>query len=118
MTTGYEWARERTTAALRAEMTGLRRYANKRDASEPDIVEIFERCGATVQRFDKPFDLLVGYMGVTHIVECKTPGTAYGKKLGDGQQAWADAWRGSQVHVVRSVDDALELLNQWRTGLA
>ena len=95
---------------------GLRRYANKRDASEPIIVEIFQRCGATVERLDRPVDLLVGYLGVTHLVEVKTPGTQYGKKLGDGQQAWADAWRGSQVHVVRSADDAISLLNQWRMG--
>lgn len=39
---------------------GLHSYANQRDRNEKPIVEVFERCGASVWRADTPCDLIVG----------------------------------------------------------
>jgi Holliday junction resolvase len=91
----------------------LRRYANRRDASEKPIVDLLEKTGCSVVRLDKPVDLLVGYRGVTHLVEVKTGGTHYGKKLNANQSDFADGWRGSPVVVMRTADDALRILTEW-----
>ena len=38
----------------------LHRYAAKRDANEPEIVEALRKAGAVVWPLPRPFDLLVG----------------------------------------------------------
>lgn len=82
----------------------------KRDASEAGIVAALRAAGASVIRMDTPVDLLIGYRGQTHLAEAKTPGTSYGKGLKASQQAFADAWRGGPVIILRSAEDALALL--------
>jgi len=82
----------------------------KRDASEAAIVEALRTAGASVIRMDTPVDLLIGYRGVTHMAEVKTPGTAYGRQLKPSQKQFAETWRGSPVIILRTVDDALQLL--------
>lgn len=89
--------------------TGLRAYANKRDASEAAIVEVLRKAGCSVIRMDKPVDLLVGFRGGTFLVEVKT-----GKgKLNEGQSEFIRQWRGAPVFVVRDTDGALETLKMW-----
>lgn len=88
----------------------MRRYGNKRDASEPGIVAALEQLGASVERMDKPVDLLIGFRRVTVLAECKTPGTQYGKRLNQNQQGFADRWRGSPIVVLHSPDDAIRLI--------
>jgi len=39
---------------------GLHSHANQRDRNEKPIVEVFERCGASVWKVDTPCDLIVG----------------------------------------------------------
>jgi hypothetical protein len=51
----------------------LRRYAAKRDFSEPEIVKALEEVGAKVYR-KLPIDLLVYFRGRFHCLEVKTPG--------------------------------------------
>lgn len=86
---------------------GLRRYANKRDANEGGIISAFEALGCLVYPQDKPCDLLVGCRGVVLLVEVK------GKrgKLTREQAAFHANW---PVHVVRSVDDAIALVQGTR----
>lgn len=112
MTTGYQWALRNTTQQLRDEMAGLRRYANKRDAIEGDIVEVLQRCGCSVTRLDKPVDLIVGLRGVTYLIEVKSGTKGYGKSLNEAQQAFSDAWRGGPVITLRSIDDAVRFCNE------
>ena len=82
-----------------------RSFAKRRDANEPEIVAALEGIGATVIRLD-PFDLLVGYQGRTHLIEVKTEKG----RLKPAQEALIESWRGSPLHIVRTVDEALELV--------
>lgn len=83
------------------------RRAAKRDTNERLIVDALTSVGASVQPLsDKGVpDLLVGWRGQNFLMEVKTPRG----KLTDDQIDWHDSWRG-EVHVVRSVDDALKIL--------
>jgi hypothetical protein len=96
----------------------MARRAAKRDASEPEIVATLEQCGFTVFRLHEPVDLLVGFRGVSHLVECKTGTTGYGKGLNENQQAFSDAWRGSKVVVLHSGQDAQDWAVAVASGVA
>lgn len=86
----------------------------RRDAAEPAVVAAFTALGCSVQSLDRPVDLLIGFKGVTHLVEVKTGTAGYGKRLKASQEAWAAAWRGSPVHVARTHEDAVALVEMWR----
>jgi Holliday junction resolvase len=84
------------------------RKAAKRDGNEGEIVKALRQQGASVvflNMADAP-DLLVGLGGITYLVEIKTPSG----RLRSGQIRWHESWRGSPVAVVRSVEEALEVL--------
>lgn len=81
----------------------LNRYAKRRDANEPQIVNALRKAGFSVERIDTPVDLIVGRYGYTHLVEVKMPKG----RLTEHQQHFKDAWGGGCVHVVRSAEDAL-----------
>lgn len=83
------------------------RRAARRDASEGPIVRALEAAGVSVWRLDRPVDLLAGFRGVTHLLEAKTPGTSYGKRLNANQQNFADGWKGAPVHRVSTPEEAL-----------
>lgn len=86
----------------------MMRRAAKRDISEPAIVQALEQSGATVFRLDRPVDLLIGYRGRTYIAECKT-----GRgKLNANQVAFIEAWKGNTVPVLRTVEDAVDFINE------
>lgn len=93
-------------------MTALRRYDAKRDANEPAIVRVFQDMGCLVHRLDTPVDLLVKvYKAVRDtiiLVEVKIPG----KDLNDNQRAFVEA--GWPVHVIRTEDDAINLVKRLR----
>lgn len=89
----------------------LRRFANRRDASEPDIVDALRDIGCQVQRLDKPVDLLVKFRGTVHLLEVHG-----GKRTGTGarteeQKEFIRDWR---VPVVATVDDALRAIGASR----
>ena len=87
------------------------RRAAKRDASEKKIVETLRKAGCSVVIMDKPVDLLIGIEGLNFLAECKTPGTQYGKKLNKNQQDFQDTWKGGAIFILKSVDDALQLVS-------
>lgn len=92
-------------------MMGFRgQYKNKRDGNEAVIVDAFRKHGCTVERMDKPMDLLIGYRGTTRLVEVKLEG----KTLNDKQTEWADEWRGD-LTIVRSVEDVEETVREWQS---
>jgi len=89
----------------------LNRYAKRRDAVEPGIVEVLRKSGCSVALTDQPMDLLIGYRGKTYIGECKDPSmkgrkNEYTKK----QQEFFDTWRGGPVVTLRSPEDAINWL--------
>jgi Holliday junction resolvase-like predicted endonuclease len=83
---------------------GLNRYAKRRDANEPDIVEALRAIGCTIIQCDA-VDLVVGYQGVNHLIEVKTKTG----KLKDSQLALQATWRG-QYSIARTVDEALKIV--------
>lgn len=83
--------------------------AAKVDANQPEIVEALRAAGCTVQSLASigkgcP-DLWVSKDGETWAMEVKGPkGT-----LTPDQVEWINNWRGP-VHIVRTIDDALQLV--------
>jgi Holliday junction resolvase len=92
-------------------MSLFRRNA-RRDANEPQIVELLERAGCSVERLSLPHgpDLLCGLLGKTVLLEVKTEKG----RLQPGQLAWHRRWKGSPVVTVRTVDEALTLVGKLR----
>lgn len=86
----------------------LRRFANKRDASEPEIVSTLELMGFSVVRMDTPVDLLVGFRGRCWLVECKSSDKGYGKALNANQADFDAGWRGPKIVILRSSQDAMD----------
>ncbi len=89
--------------------SGFKGRARKRDANEPEIIEALEAIpGVVVVPQDKPVDLLVGYNGVTYLLEVKNP---KGKnRIEPDQAAFFEEWTGLPVVIVRSPADALDAI--------
>ena len=88
----------------------LPRYKPRRDANEKLIVATLRRVGATVIHLNirgAP-DLLVGYNGETHLIEIK--GDRKSAILNELQEEWHEKWVGSPVRVVRTPEEALEVI--------
>jgi hypothetical protein len=89
------------------------RRAAKVDANQPAIVKALRAIGASVQPLHTigqgcP-DLLVGYRGRNVVLECKDEDQPPSKRqLTPDQREWIAGWRGGQVWVVHSVEQAIE----------
>ena len=93
------------------------RYAARVDANQTQIVSALRAAGATVQSLSAVGqgcpDLLVGYHGHLYLIEIKDGANVPSKQLlTDDQKKWHDAWTGSPVHVVRSIEQALKILGE------
>jgi hypothetical protein len=84
------------------------RDGRRRDENERAIVKALTLVGASVTLLSIPGgpDLLVGYHRRTYLIEVKS---AKGK-LNKLQVTWHDVWKGGDVAIVRTPDDALRLL--------
>lgn len=106
-------------AAHGVEVSRHRPLARK-DSNHDEIANTFRGLGCSAIDTNLPPvagypDLVIGCMGVTHLVEAKSTLTAYGRAgLNDNQTAFARDWRGSPVHLVSSPDDAIALVKKWR----
>lgn len=89
----------------------LARYANRRDASEPAIVEVLEAAGFHIEPMDKPVDLLVSRAGVWHLIECKSGKAG---KLTQAQQDFIAAAR-APVVVLRDAGEAVAWVKELGT---
>ena len=95
----------------------MSRYARHVDTIHGPVVAALRASGCTVEpiqgaRAGVP-DLLVGWGGVTDLVEVKS-GNKAAHALTEAQEAWHRTWRGRPVVVVRSVEDALALVARLR----
>lgn len=79
----------------------------KRDANEPEIFETLRAFGLSVHSMDRPADAIVGYSGLTYLVEVKMPKG----KFTPAQVEFKKTWKGD-YHVLRSVEDA-EVFARW-----
>lgn len=53
---------------------GLNRYSKRKDSTQGDIVKALRKAGVTVYIQDTPVDLLLNYMGLWSVMECKSKG--------------------------------------------
>lgn len=87
------------------------RHACRIDENQPDIIKGLRKAGATVEptyMVGAGFpDLVVGYMGMTLLMEVKLP--VKSSQLNPKQVKWHEAWDG-QVCVVRTPEQAVSAL--------
>ena len=93
------------------------RTAAKVDRNQSEVVTALRKVGASVQSLASIgkgcSDLLVGYHGHLYLMEIKDGANVPSKQLlTDDQKKWHDAWNGSPVYVVRSVEQALKILGE------
>lgn len=97
------------------------RLASRRDANERNIIEALRACGAYVKQINDAgaFDLLVFYRSpvskVEHtlLLEVKDgnkPPSARG--LTPAEQKFHDEWPGTNLHIVTSEHEALDILKR------
>lgn len=84
------------------------RHNPKRDAAEPEIVSSLIQCGFSVYRLNTPVDLLAGFRGENFLIEVKSGSKGYAKKLNQNQKDFVDGWRGGEVVILRSAQDAID----------
>lgn len=98
----------------------MRKFSGSKDHNHDVIADTFRALGCTVT--DTAYtgipgwpDLVVGCVGVNHLVEVKNPATRYGRNgLNAEQTVFNRDWRGEPVHVVTTPDDAIALVKAWR----
>lgn len=97
-------------------MSSIPRRAANRDLREPQIIDALEEAGATVQQLSAKGvpDLLVGYLGQTHLIEVKTDNAT----LNEDQEKWHREWKGEPVQVVRNEAQAKKWVRIWLTAFA
>jgi hypothetical protein len=88
--------------------------AKKVDLNQMEIVATLRKIGATVQSLASVGngcpDLLVGFRGINYLMEVKDGDKVpSAQKLTSDQVKWHIEWRG-EVHIVRSIYDAFEVL--------
>lgn len=90
------------------------RTASRVDANQPALVAGLRRFGCSVlhlHQLKNCFDLLVGYRGRTFIMEVKDPAQPLGKRqLTPGEEAFRRTWRGSEYHIIHTIDEALAII--------
>lgn len=94
-----------------------RRYGSKVDTNQKEIVKAYRDAGASVEDLSAAGsgfpDLVVGFLGVTYLVEVIGPDKL--KKfrkndgLSDNQVEWHEAWRGHCCKV-KNVQEALAVI--------
>lgn len=98
----------------------MTKYRGSRDLNHETRADEFRALGCTVTDTDNTGipgwpDLVVGCIGVNHLVEIKNPDTAYGRKgMTADQTTFNRDWRGERVTVVETTDDVINLVAVWR----
>lgn len=92
----------------------MSKYARKVDAIQSDVVAALRRTGHQVVLMHAVGggfpDIIACRHGQAHFIEIKSPKG----RLTPAQQIFFEEWRGPEIHVVRSVDDALIAADGWR----
>lgn len=91
------------------------RRAARRDANERRVIDALRACGAYVKQINDEglADLLVFYRGHTLILEVKDgdkPPSA--RALTPAEQKFHDEWPGTNLYIVTSEHDALDILKR------
>lgn len=90
------------------------RRAAAADRNQPEIVNALRLAGARVLPLHQVGqgcpDLLVGYRGALHLVEVKDGYKPPSRRLTPAQVDFHREWSGLPVHVVETVEQALEAI--------
>ena len=86
------------------------RRAAKVDSNQREIIKALKDIGASVQLLHQVGggcpDVMVGYRGVTTLLEVKNPAGL--NKVSESQKSWQNEWCGGPVWVVRSAGEAID----------
>lgn len=92
------------------------RLRSKVDDNQAEIVQAFRSAGASVKQVHivKGFvDVVVGYCGVTELVEIKDGSKPPSKRnLTAGEQEFWDTWKGRRPVIVETVSQVPEVLSE------
>jgi hypothetical protein len=95
------------------------RRAARADDNQPEIVKAFRKMGATWQHthaIPGALDGILGFHGIDVRVEIKDGSKIKSKqKLTDKEAETIEAWKGREPEIVKSIDDAILLMNRLRT---
>ena len=97
-----------------------RRYRGSKDHNHDEVRDAFSALGCSVADLHNAGvpgwpDIVVGCIGVNHLVEVKNLDTRYGRAgLNPEQAAFARDWRGGPVEVAYTPEDAIALVSRWR----
>jgi len=94
-------------------MDWVMRRAARVDANQAEIVAALRAAGASVWVIGLPVDLLVGFHGLTTLVECKSLSGKRNPKPAKHTQLQKDfmlMWKGGAVATVTDVESALRVL--------
>lgn len=89
-------------------MAGIPRYAARRDKVELDVVkQLRSISGISVEviSIKNVGDLLIGFRGVTYLIELKSKGG----KLTDGQKQFHNEWTGQHA-ICTTLEDILKVI--------
>lgn len=96
----------------------MTRYARRKDDNHSVVVNALRLAGAswlTIESNEAGApDGAIGVCGRTHLVEIKQDSKLKAHALRPEQLEWADNWRGSPVHLLRSPAEAVTLVNLLR----
>lgn len=92
----------------------MSRYARKKDANHGAIVKAIEFAGCSWLNIETSTagapDGVMGCSGATHLVEIKPDSATKKHALRPNQVEFAAKWRGSPVHLLRTPQEAWELV--------
>lgn len=92
----------------------------RKDGNHNTIKQALESMGCSIaDLYDAGLpgfpDFVVGISGRNLLVDVKNPETRYGRAgLNENQTAFDREWRGDVVHIVRTLDDVVDLVNRIR----
>jgi len=84
---------------------------HRADNNQDEIVAALKDIGCDVYKIGRPTDLIVGYRTYNFLIECKSKSGTLTKF----QKEFFPSWRG-QIRIVRSVDEAIQLVTQAYSG--
>ena len=96
------------------------RYSDHLDTDALEVARTLRAIGASVEHIGRPLDQLVGYRGVTMLVEVKQPPgprggkSAKGQKLRATQEEFIANWRGAKPLVVTRENCVAMVLHEAR----
>jgi hypothetical protein len=88
--------------------------ARRTDSNHSEIAEAFEALGFSVWKVNDVVDLIIGYGGVSVLVEIKDINKPPSKRrLTPREEKFWSSWKGG-IELVESIDDALALARKIR----